>query len=627
MTTAKVLGSVSAATLLLAAASSIPSTAGASSTPRAVDGRIAFVSYWAPNLEPQVYRLDLRTGRRQQLTFGPTQNETPVVSPDGETVLFRTSTDNFQTIWAMRPDGTGKHSLVAAGSVDASGPPAWSRDGRRVAFVDSLGRIAWLDLSTGAVHTLVPGDTPTWSPDGRTIAYLDGGAVMAIGADGTNERSLAPGVEYAYGANNAGDLPSLSWSPDGRSVAFAGAMRSPSGDVNGSQVVVAQAAGGQAQALTAGGDTDPQWSPNGSVIGFVRTTGVMSRVMVVRATGGRPVVVGRPPAWASDSRPVWSRDGRFIAVARTYDDSDRLRALVVIPRDGGAPRIAARFDPHSVWTSNETLGWSPDGEALYYSVGLDGTDNRSIYTIDPDGTALRRLTNAGVDDFDPAFSPDGETIVFVRTLVAKSGTENPELYLMNADGTDVRRLTRWPGSDLSPSWSPDGKRILFVRGVSGGFSLYTIRPNGTGLAKLGPTGSSPPEQPAWSPDGSVIVATRPGELALFSASGEFERDLVALDGDLASSASWSPAGDLISFIRTTQCSYCDESGDLWTVAPDGSNPQKVFADARDAAWSPDGKYFVVLRSDLLIVTSDGQIVRRLRATRGAGSEGLSWQRG
>jgi dipeptidyl aminopeptidase/acylaminoacyl peptidase len=117
-----------------------------------------------------------------------------------------------------------------------------------------------------------------------------------------------------------------------------------------------------------------------------------------------------------------------------------------------------------------------------------------------------------------------------------------------------------------------------------------------------------------------------GELALLSADGEFQRDVVALNGDLASSARWSPEGDRISFIRTTPCNYCD-SGDLWIVGPDGSDQQKVFEDAHDAAWSPDGQFFVVLRSDLLIVGRDGHIVRRLRATRGAGSEGLSWQRG
>ena len=109
-----------------AVAGSVVTSTGAQPS-AAVDGRIAFVSYWAPNLEPQVYRVNVHTGRRQMLTFGPTQNDGPVVSPDGRTVLFRTSADNFQTIWAMRPDGTGKHSLVAAGSVGDGEPPAWSR--------------------------------------------------------------------------------------------------------------------------------------------------------------------------------------------------------------------------------------------------------------------------------------------------------------------------------------------------------------------------------------------------------------------------------------------------------------------------------------------------------------------
>lgn len=611
-----------------AAAGAVAASVGAQPA-AAVNGRIAFVSYWAPNLAPQVYRLDLRTGRQRLLTFGPASNDGPVVSPDGRTVLFRTSADNFQTIWAMRADGTGKHSLVSAGSVADGEPPAWSPDSRRVAFVDQLGRIAWLDIGSGAVHTLVPGGLPTWSPDGRTVAYVNDDTVMAIGADGSDERPLAPGIEFSY----AGNAPKLSWSPDGRRVVFAGAEGLPLGDVNGGQIIVAPADGYASYALTTGAaDIDPQWSPDGRAIAFVRTGGSTSRVLVVPAGGGRPVVIGRPPTWASDRRPVWSRDGRFIAVDRTFQESDGLRALVVIPRNGGRPRTVVRFPSHAILVDEDTLAWSPDGAFLYYSDGRDGSNNRSIYTINPDGSGLRRLTNDRIDAYDPAFSPDGKTIAFVRTLVANGGIQDPELYLMNADGSHVRRLTHWAGQDLAPAWSPDGRQIVFLRGVDGGLSLYTIHPNGTGLTALAAPPGSGFESAAWSPDGRSIAATGSStdgygnDLALLSPDGTFERDLLPLAGDLASHPQWSPAGDRVSFIRSTPCNYCDDTGNLWTVGADGSTPQQVFEGARDAAWSPDGNYFVVLRSDLLIITSQGQIVRRLRATRAAGSEGLSWQR-
>src|SRR5687768_4904575 len=54
--------------------------------------------------------------------------------------------------------------------------------------------------------------------------------------------------------------------------------------------------------------------------------------------------------------------------------------------------------------------------------------NREIYTVEPEGTGLRRLTRDVRDDYDPAFSPDGRSIAFVR------GALRPELFLMRADG-------------------------------------------------------------------------------------------------------------------------------------------------------------------------------------------------
>lgn len=88
-----------------------------------------------------------------------------------------------------------------------------------------------------------------------------------------------------------------------------------------------------------------------------------------------------------------------------------------------------------------------------YVWGLDPYD---IYTANPDGSGLTRLTNYGVYTAEGTLSPDGRTIVFTSL---KDG--DLDIYTMNVDGTNVRRLTNTPGYDGGPFWSHDGKRIVY----------------------------------------------------------------------------------------------------------------------------------------------------------------------
>src|SRR4051812_35702799 len=88
-----------------------------------------------------------------------------------------------------------------------------------------------------------------------------------------------------------------------------------------------------------------------------------------------------------------------------------------------------------------------------YVWGLDPYD---IYTANPDGSGLSRLTNYGVYTAEGTLSPDGQTIVFTSL---KDG--DLDIYTMRIDGTNVKRLTTAPGYDGGPFWSHDGKRIVY----------------------------------------------------------------------------------------------------------------------------------------------------------------------
>ncbi|HEY8541383.1 MAG TPA: hypothetical protein VIL29_03295, partial [Pseudothermotoga sp.] len=83
--------------------------------------------------------------------------------------------------------------------------------------------------------------------------------------------------------------------------------------------------------------------------------------------------------------------------------------------------------------------------------------NFEIYTINEDGTGLKRLTSNKNDDIKPQWSPDGKRIMYL----SKKGKEFA-IRVMNNDGSGQVEVARNCASDYPPSWSPDGAKILFV---------------------------------------------------------------------------------------------------------------------------------------------------------------------
>ena len=114
-----------------------------------------------------------------------------------------------------------------------------------------------------------------------------------------------------------------------------------------------------------------------------------------------------------------------------------------------------------------------------------------IYAIHPDGSGLRRLTRTR-NNFDPEISADGRFVVFASHRSHRAGAT--ELFVMRADGTGVRRLTRNAYSrraftvDFDPTWSPDGETIVFsrtfVRGGRSSTDLFSIPAKGGAAKRL-----------------------------------------------------------------------------------------------------------------------------------------------
>jgi Tol biopolymer transport system component len=121
---------------------------------------------------------------------------------------------------------------------------------------------------------------------------------------------------------------------------------------------------------------------------------------------------------------------------------------------------------------------SPDGGKIVFTSTRDG--DLEIYTMNPDGTGQTRLTQERGYDGGAFFSPDGEWIVYRAShpaspeeiaaydaLMAQDlvQPDNLEIYVMRADGTDKRQVTSFGGANWAPFFHPSGEKIIFASDV------------------------------------------------------------------------------------------------------------------------------------------------------------------
>jgi Tol biopolymer transport system component len=198
-------------------------------------------------------------------------------------------------------------------------------------------------------------------------------------------------------------------------------------------------------------------------------------------------------------------------------------------------------------------------------------DRYDFYTVNRDGSDLRRLTHYDTYTAEGILSPDGTRIVFTSL---KDG--DLDIYTMNVDGTDVRRLTNTPGYDGGPWWSPDGTKIAYrahhpadttqLRQYQDLLKQGLVRPSRVELFVMNADGSDQRQVtalgganfgPSWSPDGAKIIfssnfqAPRSGNFDLFlvdagaSMAGPDALEQVTFDASFDGFPIFHPAGDRI----------------------------------------------------------------------------------
>ena len=256
------------------------------------------------------------------------------------------------------------------------------------------------------------------------------------------------------------------------------------------------------------------WAPDGRRLAIVAERDGGSDLYVVRADGSALTRLSDSPvpAWG----PLWSPDAARIAyVVGVGPEAE----VYVVAADGGIPQ---RLTANARW--DYPRSWSPDGRTLLIETA-GREEGVRIAALEAATGALRHLTDGKANDGDPAYSPDGERLVF-----SSDREGNREIYVMRADGTGVQRLTSHPAWDGHPYWSPDGTRILFEsnRGPGDTFEVMVMFADGGRVTNV-TRNAVDDKHPSWSPDGRRILfeSHRDGQVDLFlvDLNGSNERNL------------------------------------------------------------------------------------------------------
>ncbi len=249
------------------------------------------------------------------------------------------------------------------------------------------------------------------------------------------------------------------------------------------EIYTLDSSGGSLERLTftAGASLFPSWSPDGTRL-IYEEDGVLT---IINADGSSPTPVSSASSSGSDYDPAWSPDGRQVVFFSARDAFDDLYLLDL--DSGSETRLTSGAG------QNRYPEWSPDGTRIVFNSNRDGSVDLYILTLA--GSTLQRVTATdGADEFTPAWSPDGSMLAFA----ASYDGNDFEIYTLPVPppdappltNPDALRLTDNGGDDFYPAWSPDGQVIVYHTIEAQDVTLYIVPAAGGEARRLTEPGST-----------------------------------------------------------------------------------------------------------------------------------------
>lgn len=295
------------------------------------------------------------------------------------------------------------------------------------------------------------------------------------------------------------------------------------------------------------------------------------------------------------------------------------------------PILVATATPPSPLTKTPTLpvstptpGATPQGgearQIAFVSERIKGVPQ--IFLVNADGSNVTGLTFLPEGACQPAWSPDGQRLLFISPCRGKNDQyPRAVIYSMNPDGSDVQPFIAVTGGVFDADWSIAG--IAFTHLENNEPGIYVAKSDGSDAVRISQARSDD-SQPSWSPDGERLVfvnTSRTGQPVLYwmykdgGFDGELPDPVTRPESSsfvAANFPDWSPAGDLVAYVIDLQ---------IWVVRWDAKGFGPVqFTTAgpnADPDWSPDGQWIAfeswrnAANHDVYIMTASGSQQTRL----------------
>lgn len=363
-------------------------------------------------------------------------------APDGKSIVYTCVRDGKWNIWAIEvEDGepTGSHTLLALDVGKIRLGLGFTRDGSYYYVAPAADNdlyIAALSLAERRLKTprkvvtrLASVSSPAWSLDGRRLAYAYGFGNrldpfrIALRSDATgNERQQVLNTLVRFGGHSF----QPQWSPDSRSLLAVGRDRQYSGPGRDSQGVYRiDLASGKTESIIRTKQICwwdcvewAVWASDGRIL-FVRWLPAPQHIVALDPTTGREVEIYRPANAADISRLAVSPDGKHLAFVWRDNESGESALKLVSTRGGEARALVTARKPTTIsWPA-----WAPDSRQIIYATETASTEGSlEFWQVSADKGEPQNLGLAmpGVKCEGLSVHPDGRRIAFTASTPMRS---------------------------------------------------------------------------------------------------------------------------------------------------------------------------------------------------------------
>ncbi len=533
-----------------------------------------------------LFRLPVEGGTAEQLTFGPYYDNDPAFSPDGGRVAFVSDRDGN-----ANPAGVG----IGRGYE---------------------GNVFVLKLATGQITQMTHepwAARPTWTPDGQAIVYLSFRGDRSTRPGSDLEPALVRRISLRAEEPETLGAPhrlfrSVFYLPDGRLAWLVVEREAGRASPHAARIEVMSPEGTVSTVRTVGGDADRAVpSPAGDGLYWRRryprpfSAPVKDLSFVPLPAGAERQffpVSGRTYwdpqfAVAADNKSLYlGQDGRLWKIALPSGAREHIAFRARVKLEVQAPTPPPEWNPPAPGTTAQPRSilhprLSPDGRSLVFGVA------GYLWQQRLDGGQAKRLFAGNAFERDPAFSPDGRQLAFIRGEYARD-----QVLVFDFDSRQIGTLASGP-SYWGLSWSPDGQRLVFVERGEPDNRVVAVTLNDGRKQKLTDTHESWRAHPHLSADGQSVYLSEgsslryrvsqapPGRSTLYRLwlKEPAQREPVTQVAHQLVYALVSPDGKWLAFRR---------SSEIW-VAPLGTEPvreehvRQLSPDGGESfAFTPDG---------------------------------------